>query len=123
MERLLRGLVVLTLSVLLAGCASLERYSPPVPWTDDEPELLGEVTACDGKFCIDQKTGEEMRPLVLRAPPDGGVVRAALRREAATVYDMPEEDVVLGEITFEVFSSTRGTIRGWRATAPVAQRD
>jgi hypothetical protein len=113
---------LLAFSVLFAGCACLERYTPPGPWTDGEPEALGEVTACAGKFCIDPDTGEEMRALALRTPPDERVVRTALRREAAVVYDMPEEDVVLGEVTFEVFSSMVGNIRGWRATAPVARR-
>jgi len=122
MFRIRVGLVVLVFSVLLTACAALERYTPAAPWTDDEPETLGEVTACDGKFCIDPETGKEMRPLALRDPPNERKVRAALRQKAAQVYDIPEEDVVLGEITFKVFSSMIGNIRGWRATAPVARR-
>ena len=57
----------------------------------------------------------------LTVPPPASTYHAALRKEAAKQYNVPEGEIVLGEVNVGYYSELNGTIRGWKANAPVGR--
>lgn len=78
-------------------------------------KILGEVNACQGAFCKNEELGRTEWPLSLTAPPPASHYQALLRRKAATIYKVPEREIVLGEITVGFYNELNGTVRGWEA--------
>lgn len=113
--------------VLLAGCGvtSTSVY-PGTSLTFDLGEegvqILGEVTACQGGFCNNDETGRTEWPMSLTVPPPASTYQTAIRKKAARTYNVPEGQIVVGEVTVGYYTELVGTIRGWTATAPVGRR-
>ena len=82
--------------------------------------MLGEVTACQGALCKKDDGGHECR-LSLPAPPPAYTYQSALAKKAAKQYGIPESDVVIGEMKVGYYAEMIGTIRGWKADAPVGK--
>lgn len=104
----------------LFGCGiSNSQVYPGTALTPDLKEqgveILGQVEACQGGFCHGQW------PMSLSVPPPASTYQAALRKEAAKQYNVPENEIVLGEVNVGYYSELNGTIRGWRASAPVGR--
>ena len=89
---------ILAFSLLLSGCGvSNSQVYPGTGTTPDLREsgiqILGEVTACQGGFCHGQW------PMSLAVPPRASTYHAALRKEAAKRFHIPENEIVVGEMT------------------------
>jgi hypothetical protein len=114
--------IILALAFLMfSGCGvSNSQIYPGTGTTHDlreqGVEVLGEVTACHGGFCHGQW------PMSLAVPPTASTYHAVLRKEAAKQYHIPENEIVLGEVTVGYYSELNGTIRGWQASAPVGRK-
>jgi hypothetical protein len=92
-------------TVLLTGCQSVAKYAPYGSWTANV-QTLGPVKANSGAW-----------PLSLHAPPPEYTYHSALRSVAHGIYGVPENEIVLGEVTVEFMSELDGTIRSWKAAA------
>ena len=117
------AMTIISLAVFTVhGCASISNSSvySGTGTTHDlhEPgvELLGALTSCQGGFC------EGQWPMSLAVAPPASTYQAALRKKAAREFQVPESEVVLGEITVGYYSEINGTIRGWTATAPAGRK-
>jgi endonuclease YncB( thermonuclease family) len=66
-------------------------------------------------FCENDETGRTEWPLSLAVPPPASHYQAALRKKAARIYNVPEREIVLGEITVDFYNELNGTVRGWQA--------
>lgn len=98
------------LCVPLVGCQSVVKYPPSPAWGTDV-RVLGTVTADSGRW-----------PLALNVPPPEYTYQAALRAKASTQYNVPENQIVLGEVTVKFLTEVVGTIRSWEATAMAGQK-
>ncbi len=108
------------LTTLLVGCgiSATSIYSGTGSTYDLNErgvKILGEVNACQGAFCKNDELGRTEWPLSLTAPPPASHYQALLRRKAATIYKVPEREIVLGEITVGFYNELNGTVRGWEA--------
>lgn len=110
-------------AMLLGGCglSNSTVYSGTALTPDLHEEgmlVLGEVEVCRGAFCPsrDGEGGQEW-PLTLSSAPPASTYHAALRRRVAAQYQVPEQDVRLGEVTVGYYKELDGTITGWRAKA------
>ena len=104
----------------LFGCGiSNSQIYPGTALTPDLKEngveILGQVEACQGGFCHGQW------PMSLTVPPPASTYHAALRKEAAKQYTVPESEIVLGEVNVGYYTELNGTIRGWKANAPAGR--
>ena len=110
--------------ILLTGCISSPTLYPGTGQTPDLQEpgvtVLGEVTACQGAWCKKDDGGYESQ-LSLPAPPPAYTYQSALAKKAAKQYGIPESDVVIGEMKVGYYAEMIGTIRGWKADAPVGK--
>ncbi len=101
-------LLCLALFALCSGCTSVIKVAPyptPAPWSDDV-KRLGTVTADSGRW-----------PLSLHSVPPDYTFYAALRAKASSQFNVPEAEVLLGEVTVKIGAELDGTIRDWKATA------
>lgn len=116
---------VVALLLVLSGCISTPTLYPGTGLTADLKEdgvvLLGEVTACKGAWCKTDGGGYES-VLSLPAPPDAYAYQSALKKQAVKTYHVPEQEVVLGEVSVGYYAELIGTIRGWQATALAGRR-
>lgn len=117
----MRSLLLAIALLLLTGCSVTK--SSLYPGTAKTPSLqeagvtiLGEVTACQGAFC------EGQWPLSLPQPPPAYTYQRAIQKKAATQFNVPESEIVLGEIAVGYHAEMIGTIRGWEATAMVGRK-
>ena len=85
-------------------------------------EILGQVTSCQGGRCRNDETGRMEWPISLQTPPPVTTYQAAIRKKAARIYNVPEGQIVIGEIDVTYRSEIVGTIRGWTATATVGKK-
>ena len=85
-------------------------------------EVLGKVTACQGGYCRNDETGKMEWPISLQSPPPAATYQSAIRKKAARIYNIPEGQVVMGEIDVTYSSEIVGTIRGWTASAIVGKK-
>ena len=115
-------------AMLLGGCGlSKSTVYPGTALTPDLHEegmlVLGEVEACRGAFCParDGEGGQEW-PLTLSSPPPASAYHALLRKRVAAQYQVPEQDVRLGEVTVGYYTELDGTIVGWRAKAQAGRQ-
>jgi hypothetical protein len=119
--RLIPFIVVL----LLSGCMSTPTPYPGTGLTPDLREagvtILGTVTACQGSMCKKEAGGYEW-PMSLPAPPPAYTYQRALLKKAAKVYQVPEDQLILGEMNVGYYAEMIGTIRGWEATATVGRK-
>lgn len=60
--------------------------------------------------------------LVLRSALPGQTFYSALQVQAASQYSVPEQEVVLREVTVQIGAERDGTIRDWKATAEAGQK-
>jgi hypothetical protein len=110
--------------LMLSGCAGVNKsYVYPGTGNPQEPgvTLLGEVTTCKGAWCKKEGGGYEW-PIGLSHPPTPLYFQKAIREKAAKVYGVPEEELIVGEISVGYTTELIGTIRGWEATAPVGRK-
>lgn len=117
----------LALILLVLSSCGINKSSL-YPGTSQTPDLresgvqvLGEVTACQGAWCKKEGGGYEW-PIGLSHPPTALTYQKAIREKAAKQYGIPEEEIVLGEISVGYRTELIGTIRGWEATAPVGRK-
>jgi hypothetical protein len=103
---------LLAAATLLCGCASNLKYAPYPASGLDAPgvKVLGPVAADSGKW-----------PLSLNVPPPDYTYYAALRDKAAGQYSVPQNQVVLGEVSVNYTAEVVGTIRSWKASAIAGQ--
>jgi hypothetical protein len=111
--------LLILVSVVLSGCLS----TPTVYQGNgvDGLPLLGDVTVCAGSFCKKPDGGYES-VLSLPAPPPAYSYEAALRKKAASVFGVPEQQIAIGDMQVAYYAEFIGTIRGWVATAMTARR-
>jgi len=112
-SRILASIVGLTLLAFSSACTSMIKVAPypdATPWADDVKHL-GAVTADSGLW-----------PLSLHSAPPDYTFQSALRAKASSQYGVPQEEIVLGEISVQIGSELDGTIRDWKATAEAGQR-
>jgi hypothetical protein len=126
-SRIANPLRVGLITTLLVGCGiSATSIYPGTGLTFDLNEsgvkILGEVNTCQGGFCKNDETGRTEWPLSLAVPPPASHYQAALRKKAARVYNVPERDIVLGEITVDFYNELNGTVRGWQAKTIAGRR-
>ena len=124
MKRIL--LCVIMVSVLM-GCAVTTKSIYPgtgiaFDLSEDGVQILGKVIACQGGYCINDETGRAEWPLSLVTPPPASTYQAALRKKAAKIYNVPEGQIILGEIDVGFYTEIVGTIRGWTATSIVGRK-
>ena len=106
----------------LSGCISSPTLYPGTGNLQDPGiQVLGEVTACQGSMCKKEGGGYEW-PMSLPAPPPAYTYQTALLKKAAKVYQVPENQLVLGEMKVGYYAEMIGTIRGWEATATVGRK-
>jgi len=107
-----KALCTIAAAALLCGCASTIKY-PAYPaavnWGKDV-KILGQVTTDSGPW-----------PLSLNSPPPDYTYYSALQEKAATQYQVPKSQVVLGEVAVDYMAEMVGTIRSWKATAIAGQ--
>jgi hypothetical protein len=111
----------------LAGCGV--NKSSLYPGTGLTPDLREEgVSWCSAKsrlvqgaWCKKEGGGYEW-PIGLSHPPTALTYQKALKQKAAKQYGIPEDEVVLGEVSVGYTTELIGTIRGWEATAPVGRK-
>lgn len=96
--------ILASYALLFVGCQTV-TFPPYGSWTP-EVETLGPVRAESGGW-----------PLSLKAPPPEYTFHSALRSVAHGTYGVPENEVVLGEVSVEFMSELDGTIRSWKASA------
>lgn len=115
--------VLLTLS----GCSVTKNTL--YPGTAQTPNLqekgvktLGEVTACQGAWCKKEDGSGYEWPMSLPQPPPAYTYQRAIQKKAAKQYGIPEEEIVVGEISAGYHAEMIGTIRGWEASAQVGRR-
>ncbi|MDQ3232113.1 MAG: hypothetical protein M3Q07_09855 [Pseudobdellovibrionaceae bacterium] len=121
-----RTLLAVGCLLLAAGCGVTK--SVLYPGSSQTPnlqekgvELLGDVTACQGAFCSKEDGGYEW-PMSLPQPPPAYTYQRANQKKAAKHFNVPEEEIVVGEIAVGYRAEMIGTIRGWEATAPVGRK-
>ena len=111
--------------ISLTGCISSPTLYPGTGQTPDLREpgvtVLGEITACQGAWCKKDDGGYESQ-LSLPAPPPAYNYQSLIRKKAASVYGVPEGEVVIGEMKVGYYAELIGTIRGWSATAVVGRK-
>lgn len=112
--------VALCTLLLLSACTTQLAYRGYGTW-DQSVKVLGPVEVCRGAFCQSSDEGAQFA-LALMMPPEAETYHAALRAKAATVYHVPEEQIVLSEVQVHVVSEMVGTVRGWRAIAQAGQK-
>lgn len=56
------------------------------------------------------------RPLLPR------IIRRFSEKKAATLYNIPEREIVLGEITVGFYNELNGVVRGWQAKTIAGRR-
>ena len=122
-----RFILLTAISVLLSGCSvSATAVYPGTSLTfdlrEDGVQILGEVTACQGAFCKNDETGQTEWPMSLTGPPPAATYQAAIRKNAVRIYNVPEGQIVVGEVKVGYYNELNGTVRGWTATAPVGRR-
>jgi hypothetical protein len=122
-----RFILLGSISALLSGCGiSATSVYPGTGLTfdlrEDGVQTLGEVTACQGAFCKNDATGRTEWPMSLTVPPPAATYHAAIRKNAVRIYNVPEDQIVIGEVKVGYYTEVVGTIRGWTATAPVGRR-
>ena len=122
-----RFILLALISALLSGCGiSATSVYPGTGLTfdlrEDGVQTLGEVTACQGAFCENDETGRTEWPMSLTVPPPAATYQAAIRKKAVRIYNVPEDQIVVGEVKVGYYNELVGTIRGWTATAPVGRR-
>lgn len=120
--RITSSLQIGVITTLLVGCGiSASSIYSGTGLTYDLNEsgvkILGEVNTCQGGFCKNDETGRTEWPLSLAAPPPASHYQAFLRKKAARIYNVPEREIVLGEITVGFYNELNGTVRGWEAKA------
>jgi len=119
-QPLIRLLWICSMTTLLAGCgiSATSIYSGTGSTFDLNERgvtILGAVNTCQGAFCKNEETGRKEWPLSLAAAPPASHYQAVLRKKAATIYNVPEREIVLGEITVGFYNELNGTVRGWEA--------
>jgi len=120
-------IVGFAVTVILAGCSpnTMSVYTGTGVTPDlsgDNVDILGQITACQGGYCKNDETGLMEWPMSLQVPPPASTYQAALRKKAARVYKVPENEIIVGEITVGYYTEIVGTIRGWTATATVGRK-
>jgi hypothetical protein len=120
-------MALMFLATALTGCSSTNTSVYPGTGitndlTADNVDILGRITTCQGGFCTNDVTGRMEWPMSLQTPPPASTYQAALRKKAARVYKVPENEIVIGEITVGYHAEMTGTIRGWNATALVGRK-
>jgi hypothetical protein len=123
----MRWLLLASMTTLLIGCgiSATSIYSGTGSTFDLHEagiEILGEVDACEGGFCKNTEKGRTEWPLSLRVPPPASHYQAALRKKAAKIYNVPEREIVLSEITVGFYNELNGTVRGWEAKAVAGRK-
>jgi len=107
--------------LFLSGCISSPTLYPGTGNLDAPGiQVLGEVTACQGSMCKKDEGGYEW-PMSLSALPPAYTYQSALAKKAAKQYGIPESDVVFGETKVGYYAEMIGTIRGWKADAPLGK--
>lgn len=120
--------LMLLLSILsVSGCGVTSKSVYPgtgATFDLNEPgiEVLGMVTACQGGYCRNDETGRMEWPISLQSPPPAATYQSAIRKKAARIYNIPEGQVVIGEVDVTYHSEIVGTIRGWTASAMVGKK-
>jgi hypothetical protein len=119
-------LLLASMTAMLTGCGiSATSIYPGTGSTFDLHEtgvtILGEVNTCEGSFCKNDQ-GRTEWPLSLSVPPPASHYQAALRRKAARMYNVPETEIVLSEITVGFYNELNGTVRGWEAKAVAGRK-
>jgi len=122
-----RFILLASITALLSGCSvSATSVYPGTGLTfdlrEDGVQILGEVTACQGAFCKNDESGRTEWPMSLTVPPPAATYQAAIRKNAVRIYNVPEDQIVVGEVKVGYYTELVGTIRGWTATAPVGRR-
>jgi hypothetical protein len=117
---------VMLVLLLSAGCMSTPTPYPGTGLTPDLREegimILGEITACKRSMCKKEGGSGYEWPMSLTAPPPAYTYQTALLKKAAKLYQVPENQLVLGEMKVGYYAEMIGTIRGWEATAPVGRK-
>lgn len=116
------GIIVALAVLAVQGCAGQRQrvaYSDFGNW-DESVTVLGPVSACQGGFCCPD--GQCQWPLSLTNPPPVETFHRALIEEAVKQYHVPEDQVVLDDVTVELITEIVGTVRGWSAEAVAGQR-
>lgn len=120
------ALACCAVTLLLAGCGVTK--SALYPGTAQSPDLhengvtiLGEVTACQGGMCKKEGGGYEW-PMSLPQPPPAYTYQRAIQQKAAKQFNVPESEIVVGEIAVGYRAELIGTIRGWEASALVGRK-
>lgn len=115
-------------AMLLEGCGLSKStvYSGTASTPDLHEEgivVLGQVEACRGAFCParDGEGGQEW-PLTLSSAPPASAYHALLRKKVAAQYNVPAEEVQLGEVTVGYYRELDGTIVGWKAKAQAGRQ-
>ena len=111
--KFLASLLGLTVLALFSGCSSVIKLAPypdSKPW-GDEVKLLGTVMADSGRW-----------PLALQSTPPEYTFFSALRTRAAMTYRVPDDEIVLRDVTVRIKSEVVGTIRSWHASAIAGRR-
>lgn len=123
----LRFILLACMSMLVSGCSvSSTSVYPGTGLTfdlrEDGVQALGQVTACQGGFCKNDETGRTEWPMSLTVPPPAETYQAAIRKKAGRIHNVPEEQIVVGEMKVGDYTELVGTIRGWTATASVGRK-
>ena len=119
--RITNPLLIGVIATLLVGCGTSATsiiYTGTGSTYDlheSGVKILGEVNICQGAFCKNDETGRTEWPLSLAVPPPASHYQATLRQKAARIYNVPEREIVLGEITVGFYNELNGTVRGWQA--------
>ncbi len=112
--------VLFVVLALMSGCTQMQTYPGYGMW-DDEVEPLGPVSFCKGGYCQGTDEGTQW-PLALALPPIAATYHSALRQKASSIYHVPIEEIVLGEVNVKLTTEAVGTVRGWRAEAQAGRR-
>ncbi len=117
------NLAVIAMAALASGCAMVESPTtrPGLLSWDDTVELLGPVSFCKGELCGASDEGPQSA-LDLAVPPEAPVYYSALQQKASSIYRVPVEEVVLGEVIVTLSTEAVGTVRGWKADANAGRR-
>jgi hypothetical protein len=109
--KLLASLLALSAGASFSGCSSVVKFPATAaqPW-DASVKKLGTVSADSGRW-----------PLSLNQAPTEYTYYSALKKKAAATYIVPEQEVVLGEVSVEISAEINGTVRSWKATAEAGQ--
>ena len=115
MKRATSVLIGIIALLFIGGCTSQLMFPGYGNW-DSKVATLGPVTFCSGGDCHNSDEGSQW-PLSMKTPPNETTYHVALRKKAAKKYNVPEDEIVLSEVSVSVYAELDGTVRGWNATA------